>query len=156
MSQVAQLLRRPYAQAILINLVWINLSEVVRYFAWIRPLLRTEYANQTEVAAITPGIFVSWMIWDTVLIVAACTTYWLALLAFGNTCRTALYTATAFTVTVFGLLWLGLVNMGLVPPYFIAAALPLAWLEQTIAALLVRWVLNRSALVGQFTVQTAP
>jgi len=46
-------------------------------------------------------------------------------------------------VTVFGLIWLGIVNMGLAPAKFIWAALPLAWLEQLVAAGITFWTIRR-------------
>lgn len=127
-----------------LNFVWINLSEVVRYFGLIKPMLHDTFPGQSHIAAVTPGIFVSWMVWDMILILAATGFYWIYLHYFAMTVRSAVASATAFTITVFGLIWLGVVNMGLAPANFILVALPLAWLEQLIAALIVFWTIKRS------------
>ena len=131
-----------------LNFVWINLSEVARYFGLIKPMLHDAFPAQSHIAAVTPGIFVSWMVWDMILILAATGFYWICLHYFAATVRTAVISATAFTVTVFGLIWLGVANMGLAPANFILVALPLAWLEQLIAALIVFWIIKRSQLVN--------
>ena len=139
-----------------LNFIWINFSEVVRYFGLIKPMLHGSFPGQTHIAAVTPGIFASWMVWDTILIVAATGFYWIYLHYFAVTVRNAVISAAAFTVTVFGLIWLGVVNMGLAPASFIWAALPLAWLEQLIAAYIVFWTIRRSNLVSATTSETRP
>jgi len=131
-----------------LNFIWINMSEVARYFGLIKPMLHETFPEQSHIAAVTPGIFVSWMVWDTILIAAATGFYWVYLNYFTVTVRNAAISATAFTITVFGLIWLGVVNMGLAPATFIWAALPLAWLEQLIAAYIVYWTVKRAKLVS--------
>lgn len=88
-------------------------------------------------------IFASWTLWDTWLILAATGFYWLYLSWAGRTVAQALAAASFLTITIFGLIWLGVFNMGLLPPDFIWTAVPLAWAEQAIAALIVRWAMGR-------------
>ena len=128
--------------AVIANLVWINASEVWRYFAVVKPLLHETVPGRPGIAAVTPGIFASWMLWDTILVLAATGFYWLYLERFGRTWRHGLAAALWFTAAVFGLLWLGTVNMGLVPVVFLWTALPLAWAEQAVAALIVLWTMR--------------
>jgi len=135
--------KRAFWLALGLNLVWINASEVWRYFQIVRPMLLDTFPNQPGIAAITPGIFASWMIWDTILIVAATGLYWLWLTKFRDGLAETIWASLAFTVTVFGLIWLGIVNMGLAPAKFICAALPLAWLEQLVAAGITFWTIRR-------------
>jgi hypothetical protein len=87
--------------------------------------------------------FASWSVWDSWLIVAATGFYWLYMNWVGRGIRQALVSATLLTVTVFGLIWLGVVNMGFVPARFIWIAVPLAWIEQVVAAMIVRWAIGR-------------
>jgi hypothetical protein len=129
--------------ALIGNMIWINISETARYFAVVRPMLHDAFPGVSHVAAVTPGIFAIWVVWDTILILAATGFYWLYLSHFGTTIRNAIIAATCLTVTLFGLLWLGVANMGLAPISLLWAALPLAWLEQIIAALIVRWAMQR-------------
>ena len=126
-----------------LNFVWINVSEVARYFGLVKPMLHEAFPGADNIAAITPGIFASWMVWDTILILAATGFYWMYLHQFGRSLRNVLLCATWFTVTVFGLIWLGIVNMGLAPASFIWAALPLAWAEHLIAAYIVCRAMTR-------------
>jgi hypothetical protein len=126
--------------AFLINFVWINLSEVARYFLVVRPMLHTAFPGDAEVAPMSLGIFAVWGLWDLVLIAAATGFYWLWLERFGDGLRQILYASAAFSLTVFGLLWLGVANMGLAPYTIIVAALPLAWAEQGIAC----WIVARA------------
>ena len=126
-----------------LNFVWINISEVARYFGLIKPMLHDAFPDAAHIAAISPGIFASWMIWDTILVLAATGFYWMFARQFGGTVRGVFLSAASFTLTVFGLLWIGLVNMGFVSTGFIWAALPLALIEQIIAAYIVYWAINR-------------
>lgn len=133
---------KAFWHALLLCFIWINLSEVARFFLLIKPMLHDAFPNAAHIGAVTPLIFASWMVWDTILILAATGFYWMYLSQFGQSLKIALLGASAFTVSVFGLVWLGIVNMGLAPIDFIWAALPLAWIEQATAALLVLWSLR--------------
>jgi hypothetical protein len=126
-----------------LNFIWINVSEVARYFGLVKPMLHDAFPEADHIAAVTPTIFASWMIWDTILILAATGFFWIYLQQFGASFRNVLTASVCFTVTVFGLLWLGVVSMGLAPISFLWAALPLAWLEQLIAAYIVYWSMRR-------------
>ena len=132
-------INRSFLMAPLGNMAWINASEVWRYFSVIRPKLQGTFAGDPSIGAMSPSLILSWIVWDTVLILAATGFYWLYAGRFGANLRQAALASLFFTLTVFGLLWLGAVNMGLVPASFIGAALPLAWAEQFIAALIVCW-----------------
>lgn len=132
-----------FKTAFLINFVWINVSEVARYFLIVRPMLHEALVGQDGIAPMNLGIFALWGIWDLVLIAAATGFYWLWLERFGDSARQILLASAAFTLTIFGLIWLGIANMGLAPYTMIAAALPLAWVEQAIACWLVVWARSR-------------
>jgi len=131
--------------ALLLNFIWVNLSEIWRYLVVVRPMIQAIFPAQADKAPFTLPVFMSWSVWDTWLIFAATGFYWLYLNWAGLGMKQALIAATAFTITVFGLLWLGIVNMGLLPPHFIWNALPLAWVEQAVAAAIVSWVMRQKA-----------
>ena len=137
--------RKAFLTALGVNFIWINLSEVARYFGVIKPMLHETFPGAPHIGAVTPSIFASWMVWDTVLILAATGFYWIYLRHAGVTIRNAFIAATAFTIPGFGLIWLGVVNMGLAPITFLYAALPLAFVEQAIAAFIVLRVIKRAA-----------
>ena len=120
------------------NFVWQNLSEIVRYFVVVRPIMQTDFAMVPGIVPVTSSIAALWTIWDLSLVAVTTVTCWLALERYGPSVLVALSAATLVWSSVFALLWLGLYNMGLARPGVIAAALPLAWLELAVAALIVR------------------
>jgi hypothetical protein len=135
--------RRNFWMALIANFFWINASEIWRFLVVIRPMLQSAYPGRSDIGPFTLPVFASWSVWDTVLILAATGFYWLYMNWSGRSVRHALVAATYFTVTIFGLIWLGVVNMGFVPASFIWAALPLAWVEQAVAALIVWWAMGK-------------
>ncbi|MEM7662244.1 MAG: hypothetical protein AAF292_08330 [Pseudomonadota bacterium] len=135
---------RAFWLALGLNFIWINASEVWRYFQVVRPVLLEDFAGNPAIGAISPGIFASWMVWDTILIVAATGFYWMWLLQFRFSFGQAVLASLAFTVTIFGLIWIGIVNMGFVRPDYIWTALPLAWIEHLVAAGLTYWSIGRT------------
>ncbi|MFS8185055.1 hypothetical protein ACMG4P_26325 [Pseudovibrio denitrificans] len=135
--------KRAFWLAVLFNFLWINASEVFRYFAFVMPLMRSTLPQIHDVAPMNLPVFMVWGMWDTVLVLAATGLSWVLLERFGPTIRNALYAGSAIWATVFVILWLGLWNMNLAPTQVILTALPLAWLEMIIAALIVRWAMMR-------------
>jgi len=121
------------------NAIWINLSEIFRYFVFVMPMMREAFSMVPGVAPMNVPVFLSWGLWDTILVCAATGLSWLFLDRFGDHWRVALGAATCIWATIFGILWLGLWNMNLATPAILAVALPLAWIEMAIAALIVLW-----------------
>ena len=119
--------------------VWINASEVFRYFVFILPMIRETLQVVPNVAPINIPIFISWMIWDTVLIVSVLGFVWMFLDRFGDGWQNGILAGTLVWAAIFGLLWLGLFNMNLATSSILAIALPLSWLELAVAALMVNW-----------------
>ncbi|WP_108818872.1 hypothetical protein [Pseudovibrio sp. Alg231-02] len=129
--------------ALLLNLLWINASEVFRYFAFVMPLMRSSLPQLQDVAPMNLPVFMIWGVWDTVLVLAATGLSWVLLERFGPTIRNALYAGSAIWATVFVIFWLGLWNMNLATTQVVLTALPLAWVEMIVAALIVRWAMVR-------------
>jgi len=140
-----QLIPRHLKIAFALNFLWINLSEVARYFWVVRPKLQQTFPDQPDIGAMDPAIFAIWGLWDLILILAATGFYWLWLERFGTHWRQVALASTAFSVTIFGLIWLGIANMGLAPIDLLWIALPLAWIEQVIACGIVAWALGRAS-----------
>ncbi len=134
---------RNFWVALIVNFVWINTSEILRYLAVVRPMLHETYPGRADIAPFDLPTFASWSVWDTWLIFAATGFYWIYLNWAGRNIQQAIVAATLFTITIFGLIWLGVVNMGFVPARFIWIAVPLAWLEQAVAAIIVWWAMGR-------------
>ena len=131
--------RRAFWTALLANAIWINASEIFRYFVFVMPMMREAFPQIDDVAPMNFGVFMIWGAWDTLLLFAATGVTWLMLVQFGSGIRNAVLAGTAVWAGIFGILWLGLFNMNLATGAVLAVALPLAWLEMVVAALLVRW-----------------
>jgi len=129
--------------ALLANLVWINASEVFRYFACVMPMLRQALPQVPDVAPMSLPVFLIWGVWDTVLLLAVSSFTWLFLIRYGATVRNALIIGTMLWGTIFVIFWLASFNMNLATGSILAVALPLAWIEMAVAALIVRWGMQR-------------
>lgn len=133
----------PFIMALVINFLWINASEVFRYFVFVMPMMRDAFPMLPDIAPMNLPVFLIWGVWDTILVVAATVVPWMAMKVFGaSVVRTVLY-GTGVWMAVFVILWLGLYNMNLATPGVIAVALPLAWFEMVVAALVVWWFTGR-------------
>ncbi len=136
---------RAFWFTLLINGLWINASEVFRYFAFVMPMLRDAFPMIEGVAPMSLSVFGMWAIWDTILVVAVTGCSWMFLERFGLSLRNAILAGSSIWMAIFVILWLGLWNMRMATPGLLAVALPLSWLEMVIAAFIVRWGMVRFA-----------
>lgn len=144
-SDHAPLPVRAFLLTALLAAIWINASEVARYLLVVMPMMRAALPSVDGVAPMDLGVFAIWGVWDTLLVLVTTLFVWLHLARFGRTVAQALLAGTLVWAAVFVILWLALFNMNLAPGDVVAAALPLAWLELAVAALVVRWGMNRFA-----------
>jgi len=121
--------------ALILNFIWINISEVFRYFVFIMPMMRDAFPMIPDVAPMNLGVFMIWGVWDTILVATATIVPWLVLTVFGMSAKNAVLGGTGVWIGVFGILWLGIFNMNLATPTIVFTALSLAWLEMVVAAL---------------------
>lgn len=135
---------RGFWLALLSNFVFMNLSEVFRYFVFVMPMMREAFPQVANIAPMNLLVFASWGIWDTVLIAATTGIIWLFMDRFGNSVKNAILSGTLVWATVFVLLWLGLYNMNLATLAIVAIALPFAWLELVIAGFIILWARRRA------------
>ena len=143
-TQVPPTWRTPLTHALIANFIWINLSEVFRYFALVMPMMREALPTVPNVAPMNLSVFMVWGVWDTILVLAATLIPWLSLQVLGGTVKAAVLAGTGVWLTVFGIFWLGTFNMNLATSAIVLTALPLAWLEMIVAALIVWWFCYRS------------
>jgi hypothetical protein len=137
--------RKSLVIAFLLNMLWMNASEVFRYFAFVMPMMRRTMSVVPDIAPMNVSVFLIWGVWDTILILVASGHSWLILERFGASAKVAVAAGTCVWVAVFLLFWVGLWNMNLATPAIMAVALPLAWFELVIAALIVRWAMRPTA-----------
>jgi len=137
------LVQRSFIIALLINAIWINISEVFRYFAFVMPMMRDAFPMITNIAPMNLSVFLIWGFWDTILVFGATAILWMIQERSGRSTVVALASGTFVWAIVFVILWLGLWNMNIATPAILAIALPLAWLEMIVAAFIVSWAMHR-------------
>jgi hypothetical protein len=126
-------------KALLANFVWINASEVLRYFAVLRGMMQSTFPQIPGIAPMNLPVFLSWGVWDTILLFAVSGFSWLYLERFGNSMLNAAVAGTLVWFSIFVTLWLGLFNMNLATTAILAAMLPWALAEMIVAAVIVYW-----------------
>lgn len=125
-----------FIATILIVSIWINISEVFRYFVIVKPMLQKYLSILPGVVPMNWPIFASWGVWDTILTIVVVFVYWLVAQRFGNNLMSATLAATTSWTLFFLLFWLGMVNMGLASISIAVIVLPLALLEMVVACLI--------------------
>lgn len=138
MTAHAHMHRRAFLLALVFNALWINASEVFRYFVFIMPMMREALAAIEGVAPMNLLVFFIWGVWDTILLFAITGFTWLYMERFGRTGRNAVAAGSLAWLAIFGILWLGLYNMRLATIPILLVALSLSWLEMVVAALIVQ------------------
>ena len=119
---------------VLITSIWVNASEVFRYFIIVRPEMHEHLSTLPNVAAMNLGIFSIWGVWDTLLTVLYVFLFWLCAQVFGNNQKSIIISSIISWCFFFLLFWVGLANMSLSSWSFLLIVLPLALLETFIAS----------------------
>ena len=139
----------PFTMALIVNFIWINASEVFRYFAFVMPMMREAFPMVPNVAPMNLPVFMFWGVWDTILVLTATLLPWMAMKVFGASALRAVLYGTGVWMSVFVILWLGLYNMNIATVDVLAIALPMAWAEMVVAALIVWWFTTRDQAKSQ-------
>ena len=126
--------RRRFLLAVLATSVWVNASEVFRYFVVVMPAVRRHLAMVPDVAPMSGPVLAVWAAWDTILTIFVAACAWLLAGRVRGRVRGAVAAGTFAWTGFFVLFWLALWNMGLSSPTLPLVALPLAWLEMVVAA----------------------
>lgn len=119
--------------------IWINISEVFRYFVLVMPRVKLFFDNKLGVADMDVGIFMIWGFWDTLLTGVLVFTFWLYSKVFGNSTPSILISGTLVWVAVFVVFWVATVNMGLSEWDILWSTLPLSWLEMIVGT----WIASK-------------
>ncbi len=114
--------------------IWVNASEVFRYFFIVRPEMHENLATIPNVADMNITIFLIWGVWDTLLTGLFVFLFWLCSQVFGNNGKSIVITSLVSWCFFFLLFWVGMANMSLSSWSFLIIVLPLALLETTVAA----------------------
>jgi hypothetical protein len=125
--------KRRWLWAFLAVSLWVNLSEVFRYFVFVMPMMRETLSMVPNVAPMNLVVFSIWGVWDTALVLMIMTVCWLYSERFGHDLKSSLIAGTICWLFFFVLFWLAMINMNLSNVHTAAIALPLAWFEQVVA-----------------------
>lgn len=130
------------------NFLFMNASEVFRYFAFIMPMIREHLSVIPNVAPMDFGVFAVWGIWDTILIVSVTGFVWMFFDRYGESWKKAVTAGTLIWCAIFVILWLGLYNMNLATGKIVLVALSLSWVELVIAAFIILLVRRKAVQAG--------
>ena len=124
--------RRSFLLVLLIAFLWLNASEVFRYFAFVMPMTRAAMSAVQDVAPMNFTVFLIWGLWDSLLFAVVGFIAWLVHEKFGGGLRHAIAAGTLLWLTIFCIFWLAAWNMNLTVTRVPLVALPLAWIEMVI------------------------
>lgn len=125
---------KPFITITLITSIWINISEVFRYFILVMPHVKGYWNDVKHIADMNWIIFSIWGLWDTLLTAMVVFLFWLYSRLFGNTIRSIFAVGTLAWLFFFVLYWVGVANMGYSDWSILMLTLPLSLLELIIAA----------------------
>jgi len=123
----------------LLTSIWINISEVFRYFVFVMPRTKLFFDYKSGIADMDVVIFSIWGIWDTLLTAVLVFVFWLCTIAFKNSNRVILTSSTLVWLAVFVIFWVATANMGMARWDILWITLPLSWLEMIIGA----WIASK-------------
>lgn len=124
--------RRSFFLVLLVAFLWLNASEVFRYFAFVMPMTRDAMSVVRDVAPMNVAVFMIWGLWDTLLFAVVSVIAWLFHERFGGGILNAIAAGTLLWLTIFCIFWLAAWNMNLTVTRVPLVALPLAWIEMVV------------------------
>jgi hypothetical protein len=114
--------------------IWVNASEVVRYFLVVIPEMRSFLSMVPNIAPMDLGIFSIWGIWDSILTGLTVFMYYLYSEKFGRSNSSILISGTLSWAFFFVLYWIAMPNQSLASWSFILIPLVWAWVELVVAS----------------------
>ena len=117
----------------IITSLWVNASEVFRYFVLVRPEMHEYLSVVPNVADMNWGIFAIWGLWDTLLTALYVFLFWLCAQTFGNNLKSVVISGFMSWCFFFVLFWVGMANMNLSSWSYLFIVLPLALIETLVA-----------------------
>ncbi|WP_298503474.1 hypothetical protein [uncultured Maribacter sp.] len=131
--------RKHFVVITLLTSIWINISEVFRYFVFVKPRIKSFFDYKQGVADMDLGIFAIWGFWDTLLTGFLVFVFWLYSRVFRSSNWSVFISGTIVWSAVFVIFWVATANMGLSEWKILWITLPLSWLEMTIGA----WIASK-------------
>ncbi|PCH59695.1 MAG: hypothetical protein COC05_06325 [Gammaproteobacteria bacterium] len=119
---------------VLITSIWVNLSEVLRYFLVVRPKTITYLSMVPDISSINYKIAVIWGFLDMLLTCLYVFLFWLCAQTLGNNTKSVIISAVVAWCFFFVLFWVGMANMNLPGWAFLIVVLPLTLIETLVAS----------------------
>jgi hypothetical protein len=123
-----------FLKLVLITSIWVNISEVFRYFVIVVPALKKHLAALSDFAPVNWGVVLVWGVWDTVLTAGIVFITWLCYKVYGKSTKTIFIAGVTSWAMFFLLYWVGMANMNLTKVDLLAYTLPLSLLETIVGA----------------------
>ncbi len=114
--------------------LWVNASEVFRYFLFVRPEMHSYLSVVPNVADMNWGIFSIWGLWDTLLTALYVFLFWLCAQVFGNNTKSIIISGVMSWCFFFVLFWVGMANMNLSSWSYLVIVLPMTLVETLVAS----------------------
>lgn len=137
--KMQQFNRRQFIFITLITSIWINASEIFRYFLFVMERTKSFFPNKEGIAEMNIIIFSIWGIWDTILTAIIVYIFWLYASVFGNTMRSIFISGTLVWIAVFVIFWVATANMGLAHWNILFITLPMSWFELIVGS----WIASK-------------
>lgn len=119
----------------LITSIWVNISELVRYFGYVRPKMQDFFPYIPEMGKIWDiQILAVWGIWDTLITALYVFLFWLCAQVFGNNKKSIIISGVMSWAFFFVLYWVASANMFLAEWSNLLVVLPMALLETLVAS----------------------
>ena len=119
----------------LLTSIWVNVSELIRYFGYVRPQMQDYFTAIPNMGAIWDiQIIAVWAFWDALITVLYVFLFWLCAQVFGNNTKSILISGFMSWAFVFVLYWVASANMYLASWSNLMVVLPLALLETLVAS----------------------
>ncbi len=119
----------------LLTSIWVNVSELVRYFGYVRPEMQEYFPFISNMGVIWDvQIIAVWAFFDTLLVALYVYLFWLCAQVFGNNRKSILISGFMSWCFFFVLFWVGSANMYLSNWSTLLVVLPLALLETLVAS----------------------
>ncbi|MEO1395384.1 MAG: hypothetical protein AAFV90_20980 [Cyanobacteria bacterium J06634_5] len=136
-----------FVVVVVLTSIWINVSEVFRYFVIVRPETQATLGAIPNVADMNWGIFAIWGVWDTILTVFVVVIAWLWLrVTPTDSQRKRAIASGSIAWLLFLLFWVAQANMGLARWAFVPIPLALSWVEMVVGSFIAATLLDSSAL----------
>ena len=138
--------RTSFVAAVAASALWLNASEIWRYFVIVMPATRSYLSDVPDVAPMNLWVFTLWGVWDTILLTSCLLITSLAAVWQSGRLRAALL-GGCLSWLFFPLFWLAMINMHLAKPSLLMLTLPLSLIEMIVTAGL--FLMVRQALGGR-------